>query len=103
MTRSEDHPLAEGVEFEVCHYYRLQATNSDLVSSLLLLHPPDEPSPILLMFWIAWNETGHVVSVYDLRRIDGLDLSPDTRKCYVAVTPHNVRPETRVPEARSMG
>ena len=61
-------------EFEVGHYYRLQATNSDLVSSLLLVHPPDEPSPILLMFWIAWNETRYGMSEDDLRRIDGLDL-----------------------------
>lgn len=103
LTRPEEHLLAEEVEFEVGHYYRLQAAGTDWVSSLLLVHPPDEPSPVLLTFWIAWNETRYDISEDGLRRNDGLDLPPDTRRCYLVVTPHNVWPEIRVSEARFMG
>ena len=99
---SKGHLLRGGVKLEVGHYYRRQAT-SDAVSSLFLVCPPDEPSPILLVFWITWNEARHEISEDDLRRIDELDLPPYTRRCYVVVTPSNVQPEIRVPEAYFMG
>ena len=99
---SEGHLLCRGVKLEVGHYYRRQAT-SDVISSLFLLCPPDEPSPILLVFWITRNETRQEISEDDLRRIDGLDLPPYTRRCYVVVTPRNVRPEISVPEGYFRG
>ena len=105
LTGSEGRLLAEGVKSEVGHYYRIQATDSDSINSLFLVYPPDEPSPVLLMFWIAWNETRQDISEGDLRRIDGLNLPPNTRRWYVVVvvTPHDVWPEIRVPEVYVRG
>ena len=50
LTESDEHQLVEGDRLRVNHYYRLNSTDFPATDSVLPIHPPGEPSPILLMF-----------------------------------------------------
>jgi hypothetical protein len=52
LTGSQE-PLAMEDGFTTNHYYRLQPTNFLTIDSLLLIHPPNDSPPILLMFGIT--------------------------------------------------
>ena len=58
----------------MAHYYRSKSVDFPVIGSLLLIHPLDEPSPILLTFQIARVGTQHYVDVNDLYKTDDLDL-----------------------------
>ena len=97
LTRSGEYRLGGEVKLEVGRYYRLKAADFYPIHSLFLIHPRGEPSPILLMFCIGWNETEQTVSKGSLQRICGLGCPPDTRRRYVVVTPSGAQPRMRVP------
>ena len=97
LVTSVQYRLGGEVKLDVGRYYRLKAADFYPIHSLFLIHPRGEPSPILLMFWIAWNETEQTVNEGSLQRICGLECPPDTRRRYVVVTPSGAQPRMRVP------
>lgn len=94
---SEDHPLGEGIRLQIDRYYR-PPQNFPTIDSLLLIHPADEPSPILLMFQITRNKRKHDVKKCGLDRISKLKFPSNTRRYYVAVTPLGIEPKIEVPK-----
>jgi hypothetical protein len=98
LSRSEEHPLHEGIELDVGHYYRLPAKDFPTIDSLALIHPPGEPSPILLMFKITRDGSRYDVNPGSLLILEGLEFPPDTRKYYVLVTPPGIKPQITVPK-----
>jgi len=60
LAASSEYLLSEGIELEVGCYYRPEAKNFATIDSLLLIHPCNDPFPILLMFQITRNQGGHV-------------------------------------------
>jgi len=94
LADSEEATSTEGCRLEENRYYRPKYSNFLLIiDSLLLIHPPGEPSP-MLMLRIARNGEPHMG---DLHKIDDLQFSPDTCRYYVMVTPEGVYPETTAP------
>jgi hypothetical protein len=85
LTVSDEHPLVEGDHLRMNHYYRLNSIDFPATDSVLLIHPPEEPSPILLMFQMTRNKREHNVGVEGLCKIDGLRLPRRTRRYYVVV------------------
>jgi len=94
---SEQHPLPEGGEPEEGCYYLPQSTDFPEIDSFLLVHPPDEPSPILFMFRIAPNQSEHDVSANGLRNVDDLEFPSNARRCYVMVTPEHIWSKIMIP------
>ena len=92
LPESREHLLDEGEQLCVGHYYQLQTTDFSTIDSLFFIHPPDEPSPILLAFQIR-HKTVCDVEVEDLRRVDRLSSShTNIRKFFVVVTPDDIQP-----------
>jgi hypothetical protein len=98
LTESEELPLDEGIKLDIGRYYRSRALNFPTIDSLALIHPPREPSPILLMFQITRNKTQHEVEESGLVMVNGLQLPPGTRKVYVVVTPQDRQPQITAPK-----
>jgi len=95
LPESEEHLLDEGGELWVGHYYDLRTADFSTIDSLFFIHPPDEPSPILLAFQIRHN-TACDAEVEDLRRVNQLSSShADIRKFFVVVTPDNIQPRPK--------
>ena len=98
LVDSEEHDLAKGVELEEGRYYRPKAITFSAIDSLLLIHPPGEPSPILLMFRVTRNkQTRDAKLLSGLRKIDELNLPSDVRKYYIMITPKGIWPKISVP------
>jgi len=68
------------------------------INSLFLIKPPNERSPILLMFQMTQDKDRHDVKPKDLLAVEGLDLPLNTRKWLVVVTPFNIEPKIVVPK-----
>jgi len=100
LAKSPEYPLAGGIVPVVDRYYRLGAKNFATIDSLLLIHPPEHSSPILLMFQITRKRDGHDVKEAGLDMIDTLKLPPNTLTYYVAVTPDGIEPPIQVPKGR---
>jgi len=79
-------------------YCTPDSSNFPSVDSLLFSKPPDSTRPILLMFRMTRSLT-HDTKVSALKNVDGLGLSSDVRRYYVAVTPWNVHTQINVPMA----
>jgi len=79
------------------HYYCFDSCNFPTVDSLLLIYPPGEASPILLMSKIISSWSRHDVEVGGLHEVDGLQLPSNVRKYYVVVTPKGIQPTITVP------
>ena len=106
LPASSEFPLAKGIELQVGCYYRLEAKKFPTIDALLLIRldrPFKNPLPILLMFQITRNRSGHDVTAAGLDMIDTLTLPPNTRRYYVAVTPFNIEPPIQVPKGRFKG
>jgi hypothetical protein len=99
LTESDEHQLAEGDRFRMSQYYRLNPTDFPATDSVLLIHPPGEPSPILLMFQMTRNKRGHDVDEEGLCKVDDFRLPRHTRRYYVVVTPEGTQPQIEVPPA----
>ena len=99
LVKSAEHPLDKISCPKMNHYYRPKSKTFPSVDSLLLVHPPGEQSPILLMFQITRNKKEHDVNEKGLHKIDGLQLPSGTRKYYVVVAPESIYPKTTVPKA----
>jgi len=84
-------PLDEGDRLFVGNYYNLRAANFSTIDSLFFVHPPDEPSPILLAFQIRHDAVCDV-DKEDLRRVNRLNFPRNVRKFFVAVTPDSIHP-----------
>jgi len=97
LAKSEQYHLIEKICLQKNRYYLPKSRNFPAIDSLLLVHPPGEPSPILLMFQITRNKKDHYVNKKSLRKINDLKLPPNTRKYYVVVTPEGVCPTITVP------
>ena len=97
LIASEEHPLREGIQLEINHYYR-PGKNFPSIDSLLLIHPEGDKPPILLMFQITRNKEKHDVKPSDLERVRGLGLPEGTREYYVVVTPLGREPKIEVPK-----
>jgi len=97
LVKSEQYLLAEKHHLQKNCYYLPKSKSFPAIDSLFLVHPPGEPLPILLVFQITRDEKDHDVNKRSLRKIDDLKLPPNTRKCYVVVTPEGVRPTITVP------
>jgi len=94
---SEDHPLRENKKLEVGRYYRPESTTFSTIDSLFFIQPPDEPTPVLLMFHFLCNESQHDAEERGLRDVDGLEIPLEARKYYIAVTPEGLRLKITVP------
>jgi hypothetical protein len=99
LTGSDEYSLGEAAKLKIGRYYRSPATDSTTLDSLLLMRPPNEPWPILLMFKFIRNETEHCVNEDDLCRIDKLALPLNTRRYFVVVTLHDTLPQIVTPKA----
>jgi len=97
LTHSEEHHLVEQAEPQMDLYYRFRSSSFPMFDSLRLIHPPGEPSPILLVFWIIRNKREHDVKLRGLRNINQLNIPSDTRRYLVVVTPENIHPCITVP------
>jgi hypothetical protein len=97
LPRSDELPLVEGAQLRMNCYYRPKSDSFSGIDSVFLIHPPDEATPILLMFQIARGGTEYNVNVDGLRKVDGLALPPGTCRCCVVVVPGDVRPKVTVP------
>jgi len=97
LTVSEEYPLDEGTKLQADRYYRPPKC-FPTIDSLLLVHPTDEPSPILLMFQITRNKRSHDVKKSGLDKINKLKFPSNTRRYYVAVTPLGIEPRIEVPK-----
>jgi len=86
--------FVEGGEFHTNCYYRFASTN---ISAFLLARPPDGSAPLLLIFRTALGTEAHNIGEESLCVIDNLGLSPDTRGCYVVVTPKRIKVEVKLP------
>ena len=96
LAESTESPLVKVGDLEKNRYYRPKSNSFPAVGSLLLVHPPNEPSPILLVFQITWNRKEHNVDEDGLRKTDDLQLPLDTRRYYVEVTPEGIHPKITV-------
>ena len=96
LTCSEEHPLIEGAELVMNHYYRLESSDFAAVDSVLLIHPPGDP-PILFMFHVTRDETKHSTNLGGLRKIGELGVPLGTRRYLVIVTPESIHPSITVP------
>ncbi|KAF9647700.1 hypothetical protein BDM02DRAFT_3129593 [Thelephora ganbajun] len=96
LTASEERDLLEGAQLQKDRYYRPKITNFPAIDSLLLVHPPGEPSPILLMFQITRNKQDHDANVRGLDKVKNMGLPPDACRYYVVVTPEGVQPKIMV-------
>ena len=77
LPESGEHLLDEGDLLCVGHYYHLQTANFTTIDSLFFIHPPGEPSPILLAFQIRHN-TVCDVDEEELRRVNRLSSPTPT-------------------------
>ena len=93
---SAEYPLTETTKVEKDCYYHPVAEKFPTIDSLLLVHPPGEPLPILLMFQIT-RSGEHDVKIEGLRKVDNLHFSTPIKKYYVVVTPESIRPQITVP------
>ena len=100
LPTSEEHSLLPNMTLTMGNYYR--PLNSDInfpeINSLFLIKPPNERSPILLMFQMTQDKDRHDVKPKDLLAVEGLDLPLNTRKWLVVVTPFNIEPKIVVPK-----
>jgi hypothetical protein len=99
LAESDEYPLVEGDRLRMNRYYRLDSIDFPATDSVLLIHPPGEPSPILLMFQMTRNKREHNVDEEGLGKIDDLRLPRHTRRYYVVVTPEGIQPQIKVPPA----
>ena len=99
LPESDEHPLVEGDRLHMNHYYRLNSSDFPATDSMLLIHPPGEPSPILLMFQMTRNKREHDVDEEGLCKIDDFRLPRRTRRYYVVVSPEGTQPQIKVPPA----
>ena len=97
LTGSRGCRLVEMAKLEKNRYYLAKPTEFPTIDSLYLLHPPGEPSPILLIFRITRSERKHHVKLCGLRKIDQLDIPVDIQRYYVVATPEHIRPEIAIP------
>jgi len=93
---SDEYSLTPTTELEKDHYYRPVAENFPTIDSLLLIHPPGELLPILLMFQIT-RSGERDMKIEALRKVDNLDFSTPIEKFYVVVTPESIRLQITVP------
>ena len=92
---SPDCLFREGEQLTSGKYYRAPKVNFPAVDSLFFIEPPDEPSPILLMFQITQNHSEHDANSLGLDAVGRL-VPPNTRKWYVVVTPVDIEPGIKV-------
>lgn len=97
LTASEGHLLDEKVQLVAGHYYRPEPTNFPTIDSLSLIHPPGEPSPILLIFQISRGEEVHNVNEAGLCKIERMGLPQGTRRYYVLATPDDIYTQVKAP------
>jgi hypothetical protein len=97
LAESAEHSLVEAGVLETNCYYRLGSKTFPTIDSLLLIHPPNEPSPILLMLRITLSRTEHDVNEKGLGKVNDLQLPSGTRRYYVVVTPEDIHPKITVP------
>ena len=90
----------EGTEtqLEPNKYYRPDAKKFPTIDSLLLISPPSGDSThILLMLQVTHNWDEHGVNPIGLEKVKRLNLPPNTRKYFVAVTADDIHPKIKVP------
>jgi len=92
---SPDCLFREGEQLTSGNYYRAPKVKFPAVDSLFFIEPPDEPSPILLMFQITQNHSEHDANSLGLDAVGRL-VPPNTRKWYVVVTPVDIEPGINV-------
>ena len=97
LAKSNGRRLVERYRLQKNRYYRPKSKDFPAIDSLLLIHPPNEPSPILLIFQITWGGREHDVNEKGLRNINDLKLPRNTRRYYVVVTPERTHPTMTVP------
>jgi len=97
LPNSVEHPLVERCHLLNAHYYHPKPTNLHAIDSLLLIHPPGKPSPILLTFQIIQNGVQPNVNVNGLCKINDLDIPPDICRYHVVVTPEGIHPKITAP------
>ncbi len=97
LPKSTEHKLVEGTRLEEKVYYRPDSENFPSIHSLLLIYPPGETSPILLMFYFALDQRYHDASLTGLHKFDSLKIPPNTRRCYVVVTTEAIHLKMRIP------
>jgi hypothetical protein len=95
----QEEALDEGIEMKVNHYYRRIATNFPSINSVLLVHPANSLS-ILLMFQITRRKDEYDAKEDGLNQVDGLRVPPGTRKYLVVVTPSGGEPKIQSPKGR---
>ena len=96
LPNSTELDFVEKAELKKDHYYHPKSTNFPAIDSLLLIDPPGEPPPILLMFQLTRNKNGHDAKLRGLRKIDKLCLPSGTRRYYVVVTPKGINPKITI-------
>lgn len=96
LADSTDLDLVEKAKLEKGHYYRPISTNFPGIDSLLLIHPPGELTPILLMFRFTRNEIELDAKLRGLGKIDELGLPSDTRRYYIVVIPEGIHPKITI-------
>ncbi|KAH9983713.1 hypothetical protein BJV74DRAFT_597753 [Russula compacta] len=84
-------------EFTTGSYYCPSDLNLTAVDSLILIHSPGEPSPVLLMFQMMHTSDQHSVDPSSLIAVNRLQVPRNTRKWYVVVTPLDIEPKIAVP------
>jgi len=97
LVKSEQYRLVEKHGLQKNCYYVPKCKRFPGIDSLLLVHPPGEALPILLMFRIIQNQKDYSVNKKSLGKVGDLKLPSNTRKYYVVVTPEGVRPTITVP------
>lgn len=97
LANSEDHPLIEGAELKVGHYYRPRAKNFPTIDALFLIQLLGIPFPILLMLQMTLGDKHHVNEL-GLSKIDDLVLPLNTVKYFVVVTPSDKQPQITAPK-----
>ena len=87
-----------GDQLRRSEYYHPDLGYFPVIDSLPLAHPPpDQPSGILLIFQIIRNRSHHDVNIASLDKVDGLKISPDTRRYYVVITSGGVHLKITAP------
>ena len=99
LSESEQYHFVEKHRLQKDQYYLPKSRSYSAIDSLLLIHPPGEPLPILFMFQITQNKKDHdvILNKKSMGKIDDIKLPPNTRKCYAVITPEGVHPTITVP------